>query len=217
MKILLKLGLVLIAILFAISTVNSSTLDIRDSEGKPLERAVQGETLGVKIFQSGNTVSGVDVFFILNNGTPIHTRTDDNGETIFKPILTGTLRITAIKGENTSSIELPVITPQPAGGGDTGRTGRGGGGGGVVLSFPTPTPSPTSSPLKVTTLFTTPSETPETPEPTPVIYTSTPIESEEVKVEETPEVVQTIPTELIITVSVVIASIAVVLYAAMRK
>jgi len=208
--------LILIVILLTIEAVNSSSLDIRDSEGKPLKNAIQGETLEIKILQYSNPVSGVDVFFILNNGTPIHTRTDDSGETVFKPILSGTLRITAIKGENTSSIVLPVVTPEPADR-DTVTGSRGGGGGGVILSFPTPAPSPTSQPVKVTVPSPAPMETPETFEPTPVIYTPAPAEKEEIMVEKTPEASQTVRTEIIITIAVVIASIAVILYAALRK
>jgi len=51
------------------------------------------------------------VYFVLNKGTPIHGQTDINGKVNYKPLLTGTLNITAIYGGISAAKEIPIYEP----------------------------------------------------------------------------------------------------------
>ncbi len=42
-------------------------------------------------------VADADTYFKLNEGVPVHVKTNDTGIAIFKPLVTGTLKITVQK------------------------------------------------------------------------------------------------------------------------
>ena len=72
---------------------------------------ISGETLTVTVRSDGVPLEGADVYFILNDGTPVHTRTDGSGEAVYKPLLPGMLRITTIYGGEDTGIEIPIYEP----------------------------------------------------------------------------------------------------------
>ena len=72
---------------------------------------IKGETLGVTVFYNELRVQRADVYFVLNNGTPIHLKTDSKGNVNYKPLLRGLLKITVEhKGDNLSEF-IPIYEP----------------------------------------------------------------------------------------------------------
>jgi len=112
---------ILLIILLTLSTytVSSQNVEIVGEDGNPIEDVYVGNTFKVKILEDGQPISSLDVFFTLNNSAPIHTVTDNNGITVYKPLNTGDLVITALKHrewlkevnltvtENSSKKDLP--------------------------------------------------------------------------------------------------------------
>ena len=60
--------------------------------------ALRDELLMVRIVADGEPVAGVDVYFRLNEWVPVHVRANATGTAAFKPLVSGTLQITAKKG-----------------------------------------------------------------------------------------------------------------------
>jgi hypothetical protein len=75
---------------------------------------IQGQTLTVTVLFGGTPVQGADVYFVLNGGSLVHTQTDANGQVKYKPLLTGTLAITAMyegmKSVSSTSVEAPAYS-----------------------------------------------------------------------------------------------------------
>jgi hypothetical protein len=101
--------LVLVLLSSMIFYVSAESLLITDVQGNQLIYAVKGEKLTILISSDGQPVAGADVYFKLNDETPIHTSTNDTGIAVFKPLSTGILKITAGKDEKTKEIEIRVI------------------------------------------------------------------------------------------------------------
>ena len=99
--ILLSLGIIL--------SLSAQSLQITDSEGNPLNYAIKGETLTILVSSGGQPVTGADVYFKLNDAAPVHTKTNDAGTTVFKPLSIGILKITVEKDEMIKEIEIRVI------------------------------------------------------------------------------------------------------------
>ena len=59
--------------------------------------AFRDKLLLVRVVADGEPVAGADVYFRLNEGAPVHVRANETGMAAFKPLVTGTLRITAQK------------------------------------------------------------------------------------------------------------------------
>jgi hypothetical protein len=72
---------------------------------------VQGQPLTVTVLLDGTPVPGADVYFVLSGGTPVHGQTDASGNVNYKPLLTGTLNITAMYMDMSASGERPVYEP----------------------------------------------------------------------------------------------------------
>lgn len=216
-----KILVFLLALLLVTVVSAQASMSVVDTNGEPLKGDVYvGEALEVKVLVDGEAAGGVDVYFTLNNAAPIHTATNEDGVTVFKPLQTGNLDIKAMEDENLAKSELTVVekpeetpTPTPT---TVRRSGGGGGGGGGGLplqltSGATPTPTPTETPSKISTppIPSTPEETPtETPTPT---TTSTPTPQPT----ETPSSFLTSirqPTVIIGIAAVIVATVGVVAY-----
>ena len=104
-KITASLAVVLFSAL-AMSSVSATTLSISTPD-----YGMRGMTLTVTVLSDGTPVQGADVYFVLNKGTPIHGQTDINGKVNYKPLLTGTLNITAIYGGISAGKEIPIYEP----------------------------------------------------------------------------------------------------------
>ncbi|CAD7781275.1 MAG: hypothetical protein KBONHNOK_01605 [Candidatus Methanoperedenaceae archaeon GB50] len=102
----MKRGMIVAGMLlmFSALTVSAQALSIDAPE-----YAVVGETLSVTVASDGDVIEGADVYFVLNGGTPTHARTDEDGVAVYKPLLAGTLGITAryegLTAEKTLSVE----------------------------------------------------------------------------------------------------------------
>lgn len=213
--------LVLLLTLLSVTVVSAASMSFVDSDGDPLEEDVYGgESLEVKVLVDGKPVEGVDVYFILNDGAPIHTATNEDGLTVFKPLQTGNLEIKAMEDEDIAGKRLTVVvkpeetpTPTPT----VRRSGGGGGGGGGLplqltsTATPTPTPTPTEKTISIPPMPSTPQETPEetptvtptsTPQPTPTV-TPTPFWQQ--------------PTVTITIAAVIIAAIIILAYTLRKK
>ena len=70
--------------------------------------------LPITVTQNGTVISGASVQFVLNNGIPIYAKTNEYGIARFKPLLTGTLTITAEKNGLTATKTMIVsgVIPQ---------------------------------------------------------------------------------------------------------
>ena len=101
-------ALILLSLVITLS-LSIQSLQITDSKGNPLNYAITGETLTILVSSGGEPVAGADVYFKLNDETPVHARTNDTGMAVFKPLSTGILKITAEKDGKTKEIELRVI------------------------------------------------------------------------------------------------------------
>ena len=99
---------ILLSIVIILS-LSIQSLQITDSEGNPLNYAKNGETLTILVSSDGQPVTGADVYFKLNDEAPVHTKTNDAGTTVFKPLSIGILKITAENDEITEKIEIRVI------------------------------------------------------------------------------------------------------------
>lgn len=64
--------------------------------------------LPITVTQNGTVISGASVQFVLNNGIPIYAKTNEYGIARFKPLLTGTLTITAEKNGLTATKTMIV-------------------------------------------------------------------------------------------------------------
>ena len=104
-----KITALLAVLLFpalAMFTVSAATPSISTPDC-----GMRGMTLTVTILSDGRPVQGADVYFVLNSGTPVHGQTDTDGKVNYKPLLTGTLNITAIYGGISTSKEIPIYEP----------------------------------------------------------------------------------------------------------
>jgi hypothetical protein len=91
----------------AIPAVAQPALSIALSPDPP----IQGQTLTVTVSLGGTPVEGADVYFVLNGGTPVHGQTDATGKVYYKPLLTGTLAITAMYEGIREDVEKSVSAP----------------------------------------------------------------------------------------------------------
>ncbi len=122
----MKRGMIVAGMLlmFSALTVSAQALSIDAPK-----YAVVGETLSVTVTSDGDVVEGADVYFVLNGGTPTHARTDEDGVAVYKPLLAGTLGITAryegLTAEKTLSVEEVKAkgTSTPNEGGSSGASG----------------------------------------------------------------------------------------------
>jgi len=74
---------------------------------------IQGQTLTVTVLLDGTPVPSADVYFVLNDGTPVHGQTNESGMVNYEPLLRGTMNITAMyMGMSTSeSVSTPDEEP----------------------------------------------------------------------------------------------------------
>ena len=72
--------------------------------------AIKGEKLTVKVIADDLPVADADAYFKLNEGAPVHVKTNETGIALFKPLVTGTLKITTQKDAFESmSTSIPVL------------------------------------------------------------------------------------------------------------
>jgi hypothetical protein len=72
--------------------------------------AIKGETLMIKVIAGEQPVVDVDTYFKLNEGTPVHVKTNETGIAVFKPLVTGILKISAQKDAfEPASTSIPVF------------------------------------------------------------------------------------------------------------
>ena len=95
-------------VFLSVLTVSAQTLSIDAPK-----YGVVGETLSVTVTSDGDVVEGADIYFVLNGGTPIHVTTDEDGVAVYKPLLAGTLRITAMYDGLTAEKTIPVYDGEP--------------------------------------------------------------------------------------------------------
>jgi hypothetical protein len=103
------LVLVLLASLFLFLYASAGSLQITDIKCNQLNYAVNGEALIILVASGDLPVAGADVYFKLNDETPVYTRTNETGMAVFKPLSLGILKITTEKDEKVKEIELRVI------------------------------------------------------------------------------------------------------------
>jgi hypothetical protein len=101
--------LVLVLLSSMILYASAESLQITDVQGNQLNYAVTGEKLTILVSSDKQPVAAADVYFKLNDETPVHTRTNETGMAVFKPLSPGILKITAEKNEKFEEIELRVI------------------------------------------------------------------------------------------------------------
>ena len=106
LKILIFVLVLLASMIFHVS---AESLLITDGQGNPLDSAIKGETLTILVSLDDQPVTAADVYFKLNNETPVHTRTNDAGLAVFKPLSTGILKITVEKDNKTQELDLRVL------------------------------------------------------------------------------------------------------------
>ena len=100
--------LILVLLLLMIPGASAESLQITDVNGEPLDYAVEGEALTILISSESAPVAGADVYFRINDETPVHTRTDDSGMVAFKPMSIGILKISAEKGGEAEANETEL-------------------------------------------------------------------------------------------------------------
>lgn len=72
--------------------------------------AITGEILVVEVIADDQPVADADAYFKLNEGAPVHVKTNETGIVVFKPLVTGTLKITAQKDAfEPASTSIPVF------------------------------------------------------------------------------------------------------------
>ena len=101
--------LVLVLLSSMIVYASAESLQITGVQSNPLDYAINGEALTILVSSDEQPVTGADVYFKLKDETPVHTRTNEAGMAVFKPLSTGILKITAEKDEKTKEVELRVI------------------------------------------------------------------------------------------------------------
>jgi len=104
-KIAAFLTVVMFSVL-AMTSVYAATLSISTPD-----YGIRNMTLTVTVLFDGTPVQGADVYFVLNNGTPVHGKTNESGKVNYKPLLTGILNITAIYNGVSTSKEIPIYEP----------------------------------------------------------------------------------------------------------
>jgi len=77
--------------------------------------AYKDMTLPITVTQNGDVVQGQGAFvqFVLNNGVPIYAETNEQGIARFKPLLTGTLNITASHNDQEATKTMEVLEAIP--------------------------------------------------------------------------------------------------------
>ena len=78
--------LVLVLLSSMIPGVSAESMRITDTHGCQLDYAIKGDALTILISSESVPVAGADVYFRLNDETPVHTMTSDSGMTAFKPM-----------------------------------------------------------------------------------------------------------------------------------
>ena len=103
--------LVLVLLSLMIPGASAESLQITDVHGDSLDYAIEGDALTILVSSDGPPVAGADVYFRLNDETPVHTMTNDSGMTAFKPLSIGILKISVEKdGEaEANETELRVL------------------------------------------------------------------------------------------------------------
>ena len=100
--------LVLVLLSSMIPGASAESLQITDVSGDPLDYAIEGEALTILIAWESVPVAGADIYFRLNDETPVHTRTDDSGMVAFKPMSIGILKISTEKGGEAEANETEL-------------------------------------------------------------------------------------------------------------
>lgn len=76
--------------------------------------AIKDETLIVKVIADEQSVTNVSTYFKLNEGAHVHAKTNETGMAVFKPLVTGTLKITVQKAAfEPASISISVFEKAP--------------------------------------------------------------------------------------------------------
>jgi len=103
--------LVLVLLSLMIPGASAESLQITDVHGDSPGYAIKGESLMMRVSSDDLPVTGADVYFRLNDETPVHTMTNDSGMTAFKPLSIGVLKISAEKdgGSEANETELRVL------------------------------------------------------------------------------------------------------------
>ena len=96
-------------VFLSVLTVSAQTLSIDAPK-----YGVVDETLSVTVTSDGDVVEGADVYFVLNDPSiPVHINTTESGVAVYKPLLAGTLRITAKYDGLTAEKMIPVYDGEP--------------------------------------------------------------------------------------------------------
>ncbi|MCK4460052.1 MAG: dockerin type I repeat-containing protein [Methanosarcinales archaeon] len=90
--------LVLVLLSLMIPGASAESLQITDVHGDSLDYAIEGDALTILVSSDGPPVAGADVYFRLNEWAPVHVQANETGIAAFKPLVSGTLQITAKKG-----------------------------------------------------------------------------------------------------------------------
>ncbi|MDY6958166.1 MAG: hypothetical protein SVK08_03310, partial [Halobacteriota archaeon] len=88
-RISILLFLAFVVSLSTIGTVSAGQLNITTPD-----YGIAGDVITVSV-NSADVIEGIDVYFVLNGGTPVHGQTDGEGEVSYMVQLPGRLKITA--------------------------------------------------------------------------------------------------------------------------
>lgn len=100
-------ALVLLSIILSCTGIGS--LQVTDYLGDPLDHAIKGEALTILVSSDGLPLASADVYCKINEETPVHIMTDNNGCAVFTPSSLGILKITARKDDMVGEIELSIL------------------------------------------------------------------------------------------------------------
>ncbi len=118
--IFLKITTILLVVVLLTSPAAAAELEIATST----DSVIQGEKIFVTVVHDGMPVENVFLHFTIDRGTPIYAKTNATGQAVFKPDITGTLKIVAMKDGEMSAYKYITITQ--ASDGDDGDGGDGG-------------------------------------------------------------------------------------------
>jgi PGF-pre-PGF domain-containing protein len=118
--IFLKITTILLVVVLLTSPAAAAELEIVTST----DSVIQGEKIFVTVVHDGMPVENVFLHFTIDRGTPIYAKTNATGQAVFKPDITGTLKIVAMKDDKISAYKYITITQ--ASDGDDGDGGDGG-------------------------------------------------------------------------------------------
>ncbi|GEM_PF-4903877 len=122
--IFLKIKILLLVVILLTSPAVAANLEILTGS----DSVIQGEQILVTVMRNGMPVENVFLQFSIDDGTPIYAKTNATGRVVFKPDITGTLKIVAMKDDEMSARKYITVTQSSDGDGGDGGGGDGNGG-----------------------------------------------------------------------------------------